>query len=313
MERRRLRNDALVRQLDNDVARERGMTIEVLHDLNEMEKRRLHLDLGYSSLFDYCTRKLKYSSSAAARRIQAARCIRRFPVVLKMLQAGELSLSTVASIASILNPQNCETILKRVEGASCRQVERIACEYRPPVAVRDRVRPVRVVTPGVGSEYRQFAQFLADDEFVALLEEVKALMSRDGHLPSMAEVLKTALREYRNRHSAIARQERRDEKSGAASLDSRRRERMGATTSRHIPDEVRDAVFLRDEGRCAFVARDGTRCESRHGLQIDHIRPYAAGGTHEAANLRLLCAAHNRRAAELTFGSGAVQSFWRPV
>ncbi|HKW13245.1 MAG TPA: hypothetical protein VJS69_02045, partial [Candidatus Krumholzibacteria bacterium] len=73
MERRRLSNDDLVRSLEQNVARERGMTIEVLHDLNEMERRRLHLDLGYSSLFDYCTRKLKYSSSAAARRIQAAR------------------------------------------------------------------------------------------------------------------------------------------------------------------------------------------------------------------------------------------------
>jgi hypothetical protein len=71
MERSRLSNDELARQLDRNVARERGMTIDVLHDLNEMARRRLHLDLGYRSLFDYCTRKLKYSSSAAARRIQA--------------------------------------------------------------------------------------------------------------------------------------------------------------------------------------------------------------------------------------------------
>jgi 5-methylcytosine-specific restriction endonuclease McrA len=302
------------------------MTIEVLHDLNEMERRRLYLDRGYSSLFDYCVRKLKYSSSAAARRIQAARCIRRYPIVLRMLESNELSLTTVASIANILTPQNCETILQRVRGVSCRQVERILCEYRSPVAFRDRMRPVRVITPGAGSEIKQFSQFLADDEFVVLLEEVRDLMSRDGHRPAMVEVLKAALKEYRNRHSPAARQIRREAKTsstsvgtssapriGAASPDSRRRECDDASKSRHIPDEVRDAVFARDQGRCAFVAGDGTRCDSRHGLQIDHIKPFCAGGTHDLSNLRLFCAAHNRRAAEVTLGTQVMQRYWRPA
>src|SRR6187200_1552116 len=245
---RKLSNDELIRRLIDDVARERAMTIAVLHDLNEMERRRLYLDLGCSSLFDYCVRKLKYSSSAAARRIQAVRCIRRFPVVLRLLQADEISLTTVGSIAPILNTQNCESILKRVRGVSCRQVERIVCEYRPPVAMRDRVKPVRVVTPGAGREIKQFSQFLADDEFVALFEEVRQLMSRDGHRPSMSEVLKATLREYRDRHSPAARHERRTVRT--------RREGSDAPKGRHIADETRDAVFVRDGGRCTFVSRD---------------------------------------------------------
>ena len=156
-------------------------------------------------------------------------------------------------------------------------------------------------------------QFLADDEFMKLFDEVRALLSRTGEQVSMANIMKVALKEYRDRHSLVKRQERREAKSGASSLDSRRREWADAPSSRHIPDEVRDAVFLRDGGRCAFVARDGTRCESRHGLQMDHIRPFAAGGTHDMSNLRLLCAAHNRRAAELTLGAKIMQPFWRPV
>lgn len=330
---RKLSNDDLIRRLTHDVASERAMTIAVLHDLNEVERRRLYLDLGCGSLFDYCVRKLKYSSSAAARRIQAARCIRRLPVVLKLLQANEISLTTVGSIAPILNTQNCETILKRVRGVSCRNVERIVCEYRPPVAMRDKVRPVRVVTPGAGSEIKQFAQFLADDEFMALFEEVRQLMSRDGHNPAMAEVLKTTLREYRDRHSPAARQERRAGRTGVPEVgeakgreakggeaidegpgaDSRRRECKDAAKPRHIADDVRDAVFVRDEGVCTFVASDGTRCESRHGVQIDHIKPFAAGGTHDPSNLRLLCAAHNRRAAELILGRKVMQPFLRPA
>jgi hypothetical protein len=59
------------------------------------------------------------------------------------------------------------------------------------------------------------------------------------------------------------------------------------------------------------MAKDGTRCESRNGLQVDRIHSFAAGGTHDLSNLRLLCAAHNRRAAERVFGEELMQRFSR--
>jgi hypothetical protein len=75
------------------------------------------------------------------------------------------------------------------------------------------------------------------------------------------------------------------------------------TPTRHIPRVTRDQVFERDGHRCTYVAADGTRCTATHDLQIDHVRPFALGGTHEPDNLRVLCGAHNRRRAEQTFGS----------
>ena len=53
--------------------------IVVLHFISDCERRKSYLDLGYSSVFDYCRRKLEYSSSTAARYIQAARCILKHP------------------------------------------------------------------------------------------------------------------------------------------------------------------------------------------------------------------------------------------
>jgi hypothetical protein len=47
------------------VSRERATTLEILLHLIEVERRRLHLGLGYPSLFEYCTRHLGYSSTAA--------------------------------------------------------------------------------------------------------------------------------------------------------------------------------------------------------------------------------------------------------
>jgi 5-methylcytosine-specific restriction endonuclease McrA len=329
---RNLNNEDLVSQLHLAVRGERRMTLRVLHHLNEMERRKLHLDLGYSSLFDYCTRKLEYSASAAGRRIQAARCVRSYPDVLRLLEDNELSLSTIGLIEPILTDENCASILERVRSASYREVESVASEYRPPVALRDQIRHVRVsvpppkdvdeavidrlcarATPGAGSAYTEqklFVQFLADDELLDLFEEVRTLLTRNGDDKSFGEVVKIVLAEYRERHSPSARKQRRDARKGAASPDSRRRE-CGTTgeRSRYITSEVRDDVFARDGGRCSYVAGDGTRCGSGHGLQVDHVQPFAAGGLNESANLRLLCAAHNKRTAERTFGTDTMERF----
>ena len=64
-------------------------------------------------------------------------------------------------------------------------------------------------------------------------------------------------------------------------------------TIRYIPSVVRHHVWMRDQGQCTYVCPK-TRCTSRHLLQVDHIKPFSLGGTHEADNLRLLCANHNQ-------------------
>ena len=64
---------------------------------------------------------------------------------------------------------------------------------------------------------------------------------------------------------------------------------------RVIPAAVKRQVWERDRGCCSYVDRgSGRRCGSRHLLQIDHILPFALGGSAEPDNLRLLCAAHHR-------------------
>ena len=62
-----------------------------------------------------------------------------------------------------------------------------------------------------------------------------------------------------------------------------------------IPLPVKREVWQRDGGMCSFVDPDsGRRCGSRFLLEFDHVVPYAAGGTHDAGNLRLYCGAHHR-------------------
>lgn len=77
-----------------------------------------------------------------------------------------------------------------------------------------------------------------------------------------------------------------------------------ANHSRYIPQKIRIEVRQRDFERCSYVdSVTGRRCECTRGLQYDHIKPFALGGASDSSsNLRLLCAAHNRLAAENIFG-----------
>jgi hypothetical protein len=71
---------------------------------------------------------------------------------------------------------------------------------------------------------------------------------------------------------------------------------------RHIPAAVRHAVFARDEGRCSYVDALGARCRETARLEFHHETPFARGGAHDAANVKLRCTQHNTLAAEQDFG-----------
>jgi hypothetical protein len=93
-------------------------------------------------------------------------------------------------------------------------------------------------------------------------------------------------------------------KTKFAATESPRPSRGAAAGSRHVPAEVKRAVWLRDLGRCAFVAVDGRRCNERSFVEFHHVRPYAAGGEATVANIQLRCRRHNDFEARAFFGQG---------
>jgi 5-methylcytosine-specific restriction endonuclease McrA len=86
-----------------------------------------------------------------------------------------------------------------------------------------------------------------------------------------------------------------------AATSKARAKRRTAEGSRHIPAHAKRAVWLRDGGQCAFVARSGRRCRERALLEFHHVDPYAIGGEATVANLSLRCRAHNIHEAERLF------------
>jgi len=88
--------------------------------------------------------------------------------------------------------------------------------------------------------------------------------------------------------------------SPAASRKTAPEPRPGKTIAR----STRRIVSERDGLRCTWQSPDGRRCESRAWLENDHADPRARGVGSEPENIRLLCRAHNQRAAELHYGRG---------
>lgn len=68
----------------------------------------------------------------------------------------------------------------------------------------------------------------------------------------------------------------------------RRRHVERLPNSRHIPQEVKIAVSVRDGGKC-------TICGSSQNLQFGHIIPFSKGGQATVDNLKLECQLCNLR------------------
>ena len=78
---------------------ERQHMARVIAHLAEISRRKLYLELGHSSLFDYCTQRLGLAEGPAYLRMQVARCCRRFPQILDALAKNELCLTVAGRIA----------------------------------------------------------------------------------------------------------------------------------------------------------------------------------------------------------------------
>ena len=383
----RLSDDDLLARVTALAAREREATVALVAHLAELDARGLHLAAGYASLFSYCTGALHLSEHAAYHRIQAARAVRRFPVILELLASGALTLTAVTLLAPHLTSANHRELLQAASGRSKREVEVLVASLhpqppvpamirrlpaprpmtaavsapgprsgtaatgapevsqtrldagRPPIgpgtalraaglaeptgASADATRPARrpVVQPLAPERYK--IQLTASAATVAKLRQAQDLLRHqipDGDLGEVLDRALTALlRELLGRKAGAPQRPPADAggrraggtPDGGSSWEREpgrppplRAPPLRAPLSRHIPASVRRAVWVRDGGRCAFVAPDGRRCGETAFLEFHHVRPYARGGPATVENVELRCRAHNGYEARLARGSG---------
>ena len=93
-----LGDQQLLDQTRRLAANQRCIDAHILDHLDEIDRRGLALRRGFSSLFDYAVRELRFTDAAAQRRIQAMRLCRRHGWVRASLQSGELSMTAAGQL-----------------------------------------------------------------------------------------------------------------------------------------------------------------------------------------------------------------------
>ena len=152
-------------------------------------------------------------------------------------------------------------------------------------------------------------QFSADPELIQGIERSKELLSNKlGAAPSMEDVFKVIVNEYIEQNTPKEKAIKIISKKASKTKDALTGKQAQKRT-RFIPKKVKELIQVRDGMCCSYTSKDGTRCNSKVLLHIDHIRPYAKGGGNEADNLRLLCYHHNRLEAEKEFGISHMSKF----
>jgi hypothetical protein len=297
---RKLPEPDLLEGIARSAGREREALVALLEQLAEVDRRRLHLDLGFPSLYAYCVGALRHAEYSAGNRVEAARAARRFPSILRRLRDGELNLGTLRLLAPHLEQDNHEALLDAARGKTRREVEALVASLSPVPDVPLRLQGLPSVTgqgeprPGVAplAPERYRVQFTVGQETNDKLRRAQDLLRREIPTGDPGVIFDRALTLLLD---DVARRKQ-------AETEHPRTPRPSDPDSRHVPAHVRREVWRRDGGRCAFVADGGRRCEARSYLELHHLEPFGHGGPTTVENLALRCRAHNAREAERVFG-----------
>jgi len=330
-------DQTLLRSAETNAGRERTAMADLLADLAEIDARQLYLSAAYPSLFAYCVGELRLSEDAAAKRIQAARVARRFPVLFGALAEGRLHLTAVGLLAPYLSEPTADELLAAVTHKSKLEIERLLAARFPrpdvlawveaiptsaqhaPAHVEEQLAPERV-RDGAQPAARHVEGAAAAGWPPAQAgpghgdPRVKPLSAQSFGVqftlsPSELDLVQYAQEllpgDVREVFLRALRAHVRELERGKFAATSRPRcgERRATRSARHIPADVQRAVWQRDGGQCAFVSDTGHRCQARRHIQFDHIVEVACGGEATVSGIRLLCRAHNQHAAERTFGA----------
>ena len=322
-----LSDDDLVDRVKSLARCEREATASLIAHLAELDARRLYLGAGFSSVFTYCCEVLHLSEPAAYNRIEAARAASRFPVILRMLGEGSLSLATVRLLASHLTAKNHQELLAAATGQSKRQVEELLVRYFPrpdvPASIRklpttktlpatsDASLPAPVDTPATapvpslpvaGSSLKAAPAPAARRPVVSPLApdryEIRftATAQTREKLRLAQDLLRHAiptgdLAEVVDR--ALTALLKDLAKKKFAATERPRASRGTALGSRDIAAKVRRATGLRDHGTCAFVSKSGRRCNEWAFIEFHHVDPHGMGGEATVENIHVLWGAQN--------------------
>jgi len=136
----RLTDADLVRETKFLADRARHNEVRLLEHLAEFDARRLCIEEGHRSLYEYCTAVLGFEEGEAYRRIRAARVVRAFPEAMTALAGRKVTMSSLVVLAPWLERKNVGEWLSLAAGKTKKELEALVAARYPQAPQPDAVR-----------------------------------------------------------------------------------------------------------------------------------------------------------------------------
>lgn len=300
---RLLSNKVLIEKIKALKSQEDRLLVELLEHIQVFEQRRLHLELGFPSLYAYLTKELGYSEAEAYRRIEAARFMKDSPEIRPMISDGSLSLTAVAEVRTAIRAQERAgqrkfssqdrlNLAKAVTNCTKREAQKAIVAILPDFRPTQYERKEELVDGGLQVTFRLDA-----------LQRNKADRTRDIYARRSPVTSTAGLFEglcdfflRKNDH------ENKSTRSFGSGTEAVRNSTISTTSNdrRYIPENIKREVFKRDKSRCQFPRESGGICGSTYDVHVDHIIPISKGGKSVLENLWCMCRSHNHYKSDQT-------------
>ena len=187
-------NAELLEGLQILVSQERTLSLKVISFLREIRHRRLHLEMGYPSLFTFCIVELKYSEAAAYYRLNTLDIVDELPEIKQDIETGELSMTTLSMVQSAckakkrktkinVSAEDKKSLLEKVKGKSKKQTEAILHQHFPELKTAAKPETEKKLSDDLTGIF-----FNADPELMKKFKEIKDLTAHQNPSPSYQEL-----------------------------------------------------------------------------------------------------------------------------
>ena len=251
---------SLLKNLKEARSKERAATYLVLKYLSQVKNTKLHLKLGYSSLYKFLIKELNYSEGEAVTRISALKLMMKQPLIESKIKDGEINLSKAAKLSNLIEKAKTE-VKKKDLLIICDQIKNKSVRHTEDVVRRH-----------LQIERAKFKNIILNESQVQKLDKVRKLY---GDI-SDNELIEILLSEKLNDNAP---------KNNIKTI---------AKVSRYIPKKVRQTAFIKAKYQCQFISRSGRRCCEKRFLELDHIKPFSKNGLNDLQNIQVLCSNHNK-------------------
>src|SRR5258706_2299582 len=286
-----LADATVLREFDASILHACTAIATLLGYLAEVDDRQLFREAAYPSMLLYCMREKHMSRHSALKRIRVARTARKFPALFPALADGRINQTAVLLLGPHLTGETADELLAAATHKSKAEIELLLAARFPKPDVPTDLRPLgpagvtgELAAPAVDAPALQVApellvpsgapdvplqmeplasrarlaplspgryalQFTFDQATYDKLRYAQALL---GHALPSADVAKVFER-------ALDVLVEKLEKQKFAKCGRPRSQKRSSLKSRHIPAEVKRAVWERDGGRRTFVSDAGRR------------------------------------------------------